>query len=221
MFTGLIQGTGVLQRIIPSGQARRLSIAASLDASRCQVGASIAVSGACLTVIESDARGFVVEAAFETLQRTTLGSQRQGARLNLEPSLRMGDALDGHWVTGHVDGIGRVRSAKPRGTAREVWIDVPAAMLPLLAEKGSVCVDGVSLTVNAVDSSGFSVGLISHTLAATTLSSTSVGAQVNLEADVLARYVARVLQCRSSPPQPANESALEHAASKLSREMFP
>lgn len=196
MFTGLVRGVGTVERVIPGAQRRTFVIgfaAPTLSAADLTLGASVAISGVCLTVVAATARDFTVEAAFETLAVTTLGGLRPGSRVNLEPALRFGDALGGHLVSGHVDGLARVRSRVARGDASEVWFDVPAALSPFIAVKGSVCVDGVSLTVNAVDPRGFAVGLISHTLAATTLGERAVGDPLNLEVDLLARYVARLL----------------------------
>jgi riboflavin synthase len=134
-----------------------------------------------------------LDVAFETLRLTTLGSLAVGSRVNLEPSLRVGDPLGGHIVSGHVDGVAVVRSIAARGDAREVLIDVPEPLRRLIAPKGSVALDGVSLTVNEVDATGFSVGLIPHTLSVTTLRDLATGTRLNLEVDVLARYVARLL----------------------------
>jgi riboflavin synthase len=145
-------------------------------------------------VTERSATGVRFEAAFETLGKTTLGECTVGSRVNLEPSLRVGDPLGGHLVSGHVDGVVTVRSVTARGDAREVWLDVPPALRRFVAAKGSVALDGVSLTVNEVDATGFAVGLIGHTLAVTTLADRTPGARMNLEVDVLARYVARLLE---------------------------
>jgi len=193
MFTGLVRGVGTVERVIPGAQRRTFVIAYPLSESDRSLGASVAISGVCLTVIAATASDFTVEAAFETLAVTTLGGLRPGSRVNLEPALRLGDALGGHLVSGHVDGLARVRSRVARGDALEVWFDVPDELARYIAVKGSVCVDGVSLTVNAVDPRGFAVGLISHTLAATTLADRQVGDALNLEVDLLARYVARLL----------------------------
>lgn len=194
MFTGLVRGVGTLERVVPAAEKRTLVVAAALDEADRSLGASVSVSGVCLTVVAANARSFTVEAAFETLARTTLGGLRVGSRVNLEPALRLGDALGGHLVSGHVDGLAHLRSRAEHGDAVEMWFDVPAALLPYVAVKGSVCLDGVSLTVNAVDARGFAVGLIPHTLAVTTLGARGVGDALNLEVDLLARYVARLLQ---------------------------
>jgi riboflavin synthase len=162
------------------------------------VGASIAHAGCCLTVVERAAAAggglrHVVELGAETLACTTLGSVALGARLNLERALRVGDELGGHWVAGHVDGVGRVAAVAADGEGWRIEIEAPAALAPLIAPKGSIAVDGVSLTVNGVDGARFGVLIIPHTWRATTLSALAPGAMVNLEADVMARYAARLL----------------------------
>lgn len=199
MFTGLVRGVGVIERVIPAAQQRTFVVAAELAEGDRSLGASVSVSGVCLTVVAATARSFTVDAAFETLAVTTLGALRPGARVNVEPSLRVGDALGGHLVSGHVDGLARLRSRTPHGDAVEMWFDAPGELLPFIAVKGSVCLDGVSLTVNAVDARGFAVGLIPHTLAVTTLGERAPGDALNLEVDLLARYVARLLQFGGGP----------------------
>ena len=203
MFTGLVRSVGTIERVIAGAQQRTFVVAAALGEGDRSLGASVAVSGVCLTVVASDARSFTVEAAFETLAVTSLGGLRVGSRVNLEPALRVGDALGGHLVSGHVDGLARLRSRTARGDALEVWFDAPANLLPYIAPKGSVCLDGVSLTVNAVDARAFMVGLIPHTLAATTLGERAAGDVLNLEVDLLARYVARLLQFGGEAPAAA------------------
>lgn len=208
MFTGLVQTTGVVRELRSGTESRRIVIAAELAEADRVIGASVCVSGVCLTVVESSpaglATGFAADVAFETLAVTTLGELREGSRVNLEPSLRLGDALGGHLVSGHVDGVGTLRSVEPRGDAREVWVFVPAPLRRYIAVKGSVAIDGVSLTVNRVDETGFMVGLIPHTLEVTTLGEklgqvdqldlAGLGpVPVNLEVDMLARYVERLL----------------------------
>lgn len=198
MFTGLVQAMGDVVAVREAAEGRALEVAAPLSASDLAIGASVAVQGVCLTVTASGAGRCTFQAAFETLSRTTLGALAVGDRVNLEPSLRVGDPLGGHLVSGHVDGIATVRSIAPRGDAREVWIDVPEPLRRFVAQKGSVALDGVSLTINEVDATGFAVGLIPHTLAVTTLGALARGARLNLEVDVLARYVARLLDASPS-----------------------
>lgn len=194
MFTGLVQATAEVIGVREAAEGRALTIACPLRDADVAIGASVAVSGVCLTVTVCEAGRVEFEAAFETLRATTLGALAVGSRVNLEPSLRVGDPLGGHLVSGHVDGVGVVRSIAHRGDAREVWVDVPAPLRRFVAVKGSVALDGVSLTVNEVDATGFAIGLIPHTLSVTTLGGLAPGVRLNLEVDVLARYVARLLE---------------------------
>jgi riboflavin synthase len=204
MFTGLVRSVGRVVHVDAQAEQRTFVIAAALAEPDRIAGASVSVSGVCLTVVAATPHEFTVVAAFETLACTTLGEFAVGTPVNLEPALRMGDALGGHLVSGHVDGLARVRSRTDRGEAVLMWFDVPPALLPFIAVKGSVCVDGVSLTVNAIDVAGCAVGLIPHTLAVTTLGARTVGDAVNLEVDLLARHVARLLQAivPLEPPEP-------------------
>jgi riboflavin synthase len=194
VFTGLVQATAEVIGVREAAEGRALTIACPLREADVTIGASVAVSGVCLTVTTFGAGRVEFEAAFETLRATTLGALAVGSRVNLEPSLRVGDPLGGHLVSGHVDGVATVRSIAHRGDAREVWIDVPAPLRRFVAVKGSVALDGVSLTVNEVDATGFVIGLIPHTLGVTTLGGLAPGVRLNLEVDVLARYVARLLE---------------------------
>jgi riboflavin synthase len=204
VFTGLVQTTGIVRALREGPQSRRLVIeAAELATADREIGASVCVSGVCLTVTETGDDRFAADVAFETLAVTTLGSLTVGARVNLEPSLRLGDALGGHLVSGHVDGVGRLLRVEPRGEARECWFWLPEPLRRYVAVKGSIAVDGVSLTVNRVDEIGFMVGLIPHTLQVTTLGTLVERCveqpAVNLEVDMLARYVERLLQFSPSP----------------------
>ena len=201
MFTGLVETSGVIRELEEGPESRRIVVEAALDERDRVLGASVCVSGVCLTVTASDAASFAADIAFETLELTTLGRLSVGSRVNLEPSLRVGDALGGHLVSGHVDGVAKLRSVELRGEARECWFGVPEALRRFIAVKGSVAVDGVSLTVNKVDETGFMVGLIPHTLEITTLGGLverslagEGGLPVNLEIDTIARYVERLLQ---------------------------
>ncbi len=200
MFTGLVQSVGTIAGIEARAQSKRLRIAAQLRPDDRILGASVAVSGVCLTVVRATAELFEVDAAFETLAKTTLETFAIGTPVNLEPALRVGDALGGHLVSGHVDGVGRLRSRSARGDAILMWFDVPAELRRFIAEKGSICIDGVSLTVNAIDRAGFAVGLIPHTLSVTTLGDRRVGDRVNLEVDLIARYVERLVRTDRDDP---------------------
>ncbi|MFL6593609.1 MAG: riboflavin synthase [Luteimonas sp.] len=199
MFTGLIEGVGRLAAREARGGDARLRIDAGTlpwldrDAEGVQLGESIAVNGVCLTVVAFDAQGFEADASNETLAITTLGALQAGRMLNLERAMRPSDRLGGHLVSGHVDGVGRVLSVVEDARAQRWRFSAPAALLRYVAQKGSVCVDGVSLTVNGVDAEGFEVALVPHTLSHTAFAHTRVGDAVNLEVDLVARYVERLL----------------------------
>jgi len=196
MFTGLVQAVGTLRSREPRGGDLRLRIEAGSMPMDVQLGESIAVSGVCLTVVDFDATGFSADVSNETLACTTLGALRDGAPVNLERALRASDRLGGHLVSGHVDGVGRVASIEPDARSQRWRIAAPAALQRYFAAKGSVCVDGVSLTINGVDPEGFDVNLVPHTVAHTAFASVGVGASVNIEVDVLARYIERMLEKR-------------------------
>jgi len=192
MFTGLVELKGHLARRSRRGPGYRLFVEASLGA--LTLGESISVSGACLTVVSSDGRGFEADVSLESAERTTLGQLAIGASVNLERALKVGDRLGGHLVSGHVDAVGKVLQIAPAGEAQRVTIGFPAQLARFIAEKGSITLDGVSLTVNAVSDSELSVMVIPHTLAVTTLGELKPGAPINLEVDTLARYAVRFLE---------------------------
>jgi riboflavin synthase len=197
MFTGLIEGVGEVVALEPRGGDLRLRIGVgTLPFDEVALGESIAVSGVCLTVVEYDAESFAADASTETLALTTLGALSVGHAVNLERAMRPTDRLGGHLVSGHVDGLGRVLSVHEDARAQRWRFAAPAALLKYIAVKGSICVDGVSLTVNAVDGEGFEVALIPHTVSHTAFSTTQVGDAVNLEVDLVARYVERLLAAR-------------------------
>ncbi|MBA2237244.1 MAG: riboflavin synthase [Lysobacter sp.] len=197
MFTGLIEGVGELTSRERIGGDARLRIATgSLPFQDVQLGESIAVNGVCLTVVAFDERGFDADASNETLALTTLGGLPIGRALNLERAMRPTDRLGGHMVSGHVDGIGRVLGVRDDARAQRWRFGAPAALMRYIATKGSICVDGVSLTVNAVDREGCEVALVPHTIAHTAFARTAMGDDVNLEVDLVARYVERLLQAR-------------------------
>ena len=199
MFTGIVTALGTVREIVPGGAGRdmRLVIGAPWpDASSIAIGASISCSGCCLTAIEVFSDSFSVTASAETLSKTTLGTWRVGTRVNLERSLRVGDELGGHIVAGHVDGVGEVLAADPvQGSVH--WIfRVPQPLARFVAPKGSIGIDGVSLTVNEVRGPEFGVNIIPHTAAVTTFGLLKVGDPVNIEIDTVARYVARLTEYR-------------------------
>jgi riboflavin synthase len=197
MFTGIIEGVGSLVSCEPRGGDARLRIATgSLPFEAVAMGESIAVNGVCLTVVAFDAAHFEADASTETLSLTTLGQLPAGRALNLERAMRPSDRLGGHLVSGHVDGVGRVLSVHQDARAQRWRFAAPAALSKYIAAKGSICVDGVSLTVNAVDREGFEVALVPHTVANTAFARTGTGDAVNLEIDLVARYVERLLAAR-------------------------
>ncbi|EKU26461.1 riboflavin synthase [Xanthomonas graminis] len=197
MFTGIIEGVGRLAARQPQGGDLRFSFATgSLPFADVQLGESIAVNGVCLTVVAFDAASFQADASTETLALTTLGALAEGAALNLERAMRPTDRLGGHLVSGHVDGLGSVLSIHEDARAQRWRFAAPPELLRYIAKKGSICVDGVSLTVNEVDDAGFEVALIPHTVAHTAFAHTALGAAVNLEIDLVARYVERLLHGR-------------------------
>lgn len=194
MFTGIIQDIGQVSGLEPHGQDLRLAVTvAALQLDRQAIGDSIAVSGICLTVCAFMPQGFVTDLSRETLDVTTAGSWRVGQRLNLEPALRMGDALGGHLVSGHVDGVAELLERAADERSERLKFRVPRTLARYIARKGSVTLDGVSLTVNEVAGECFGVNLIPHTLTHTTFGTTAVGASVNLEVDQMARYAERLL----------------------------
>lgn len=200
MFTGLIEGVGRLAgRENRGGDARLRIEVGSLPFERVALGESIAVNGTCLTVVAFEATSFEADASNETLALTTLGGLPLGAAVNLERAMRPDDRLGGHLVSGHVDGVGSVAAIAEDGRAQRWRFAAPPAVLRYVATKGSICVDGVSLTVNAVDAIGFEVALVPHTVAHTAFAQTGVGDAVNLEVDLVARYVERLLQARAAP----------------------
>ena len=195
MFTGLVREVGRVASLsgVSDGTAR-LRIESQLAAA---IGDSVSIDGCCLTVVDGDRSTLAFDVVPETFARTTLRRLEPGAHVNLEPALRAGEALGGHYVQGHVDGVGRVRAVEPEGNGKRVWFDAPEEVLRYCVEKGSVSVDGVSLTVAGLDEEGFAVALVPHTLAVTTLGSLEPGSEVNLEADVFAKYVERLTGLRS------------------------
>lgn len=197
MFTGLIEGVGTLaMRETRGGDARLRIDAGTLDIADVALGESISVNGTCLTVVVFDGTGFEADASNETLALTTLGALPIGRAVNLERAMRPTDRLGGHLVSGHVDGLGAVASITDDARAQRWRFNAPADVLRYVAMKGSICVDGVSLTINAVDAAGFEVALVPHTVAHTAFGATAVGDAVNLEVDLVARYVERLLATR-------------------------
>ena len=200
MFTGIITDIGTIRSIEQCGDTRMV-IATSFDLETVEIGASIACSGVCLTVVDKGPDWFAVDASGETLSRSALADWQVGTPVNLERALKVGDELGGHIVTGHVDGVGRVTSIVPEGASRRIQFLGPKALAPYIAQKGSVTIDGISLTVNGVEDGPdgvlFDVNVIPHTQSCTTLGQIKVGDSINIEIDVLARYVARLKEVAS------------------------
>ena len=206
MFTGLVQGVGHLAARTARGGDARLRIAiGTLPLADAQLGESIAVNGVCLTVVAFDGTAFDADASNETLALTTLGALPVDAPLNLERALRASDRLGGHLVSGHVDGVGKVLAIEPDARAQRWRFAAPQPLLRYIAKKGSICVDGTSLTVNEVDELGFEVALVPHTVAHTAFQATRAGDPVNIEVDQVARYVERLLSS-SVPSERSNDA---------------
>ena len=191
MFTGIITDVGRVRRVRDTNRDRRFEINTGFDLSTLDIGASVSHAGCCLTVVEKGHDWFAVEVSGETLSLTTLGDWDKGQRVNLERAAKVGDELGGHIVSGHVDGIGEVLSVESEGGSHRVRIRVPRPLHRFIAPKGSITIEGVSLTVNEVEDDVFGVNLIPHTWDVTTLGDLKAGARVNLEIDMLARYLAR------------------------------
>jgi len=197
VFTGIVRELGRVASVAENASGIRLEIDAPLTAASTAVGDSVAVNGCCLTAISRVSGRIAFDAVPETLARTSIGGLRVGAAVNVEPALRVGEPLGGHYVQGHVDGVGRVLAVEDGPEGRRVSVELPAELRRFVVEKGSLTLEGVSLTVAALDGQGFTVALIPHTLAVTTLGGLARGALVNLEVDVLARYVERLLSSAS------------------------
>jgi riboflavin synthase len=194
MFTGIVIATGRVISIEEKGGDLELGIeAAALDAARMNLGDSVSVQGACLTVTRRGGADFYADVSRETMAKTTLGTLSRGSRVNLEPSLRAGDALGGHMVSGHVDAVGRLTAAHQDARSWRLEFELPAVLMRFVAPKGSICIDGVSLTVNQVGGRRFDVNIIPHTRAVTTLGDLVVDAGANIEIDVIARYLDRLM----------------------------
>ncbi len=193
MFTGIITDVGTVRSIVKTGDTR-IEITTRFDTVTIDIGASICCSGACMTVVERKDDWFAVEASGETLSKTILGTWKEGTRVNLERALKAGDEMGGHVVSGHVDGTAEITSLETEGDSLRVGFKIDDNLKRFIAPKGSVTIDGVSLTVNEVEDDTFGINLIAHTQAETTLGNLSIGDIVNVEIDMLARYVARLLE---------------------------
>jgi riboflavin synthase len=206
MFTGLVETLGTVMRTAPDEAGGRKLVIAAPFAAELVLGESVALNGACLTVIEQSPDDFLVQAGPETLRRTNLGDFKDGDRVNLERSLRVGDRLGGHIVQGHVDGVGRIAAREPHGDWETIWFAVPSELAAQMVTKGSVAVDGVSLTLVDVEAERFSVALIPYTLTITTLGFKKVGDVVNIETDLFGKYVLKYLQSLKKPCAPQSST---------------
>jgi riboflavin synthase len=199
MFTGIIEGIGSIAGIASSGAGKRLAIASDFQLERTKIGDSISVSGACLTVVKLDNKRFEVDVSPETLAITTFGNARIGDRVNLERAMRLSDRIDGHLVSGHIDGMGTIQHRENVGNAIIVTFGVSAAVARHMITKGSVAVDGISLTINSSTKDAFAVSIIPHTAEITTIGIKRIGDSVNIETDMIGKYVERFLKTKASP----------------------
>ncbi len=193
MFTGIVEGLGTITGIRPAGSGSRLSLVADFVLNQTKIGDSIAVSGACLTVVSISEKRFDADVSAETLQKTILGRTKIGERINIERALRLSDRLDGHLVTGHVDGIGAIAGRNSDGNAISMTINIPQVLSRYIIAKGSVAVDGVSLTVSNCFENSFDVNIIPHTTQVTTIGLRKIGDTVNIETDMIGKYVERFI----------------------------
>ncbi|MEA1049189.1 riboflavin synthase [Lamprobacter modestohalophilus] len=212
MFTGIIEGIGRVEALEDRGGDQRIRVdAGALDLSQVSLGDSIAVNGVCLTAVELTARGFAADVSRESLSLTTLGKLSAGARVNLEQALRLSTPLGGHLVSGHVDGVGTLLEVREDARSWRLQIHAPGELARYIAVKGSICIDGTSLTINKVKGAVFELNIVPHTLSATIIGEYRVGTQVNLEVDLIARYLERLL---------LGEQAAEHSGAGLTEEFL-
>ena len=207
MFTGIIEGLGAISAIRPAGQGRRMAFEAAFDLKQTKIGDSICVSGACLTAVEIGGRHFEVDISPETLQMTTFGQAKVGQRVNIERALKLSDRIDGHLVSGHIDGMGSIRQRETVGNAIIVTIEVPESLTRYMINKGSVAVDGISLTINTCDAGSFSVSIIPHTAKLTTIGFKNKGDPVNIETDLLGKYVEKFMHAGQGQDKPETDKS--------------
>lgn len=211
MFTGIIEGLGTLKAVSPAGLGRRFTVEADFDLDGTKIGDSIAVNGACLTAVTLSGRLFTVDVAPETLSKTTFMSARPGDRVNLERALRLSDRLDGHLVSGHIDGTGVIRSKNDLGNAVIVTISVPAELSRYMIKKGSVAVDGISLTINELGTDSFELSIIPHTAKITSIGFKKPGENVNIETDIIGKYIERFMGGKGNAGAAAQGSAIDRS----------
>lgn len=208
MFTGIIEGLGTVASVRPSGEGRKLTVDADFSLEDSRIGDSISVSGACLTAVAINGNRFSVDVSPETLSRSTFAKVRVGERVNLERALRLSDRLDGHLVSGHIDGTGTVAGRETKSNAVIVEIDAPESLCRYMIEKGSVAIDGISLTVNVCGKTKFSVAVIPHTAKLTTIGFKEAGSPVNIEIDMIGKYVERFLKGRRDGEEHSEKSGV-------------
>jgi riboflavin synthase len=209
MFTGIIEGLGTVVGVRPSSTGKRISIAADFSLNRTEIGDSICVNGACLTAVIIDGRRFEADISPETIEKTTFSGVKIGDRVNLERALMLSGRIDGHLVSGHVDGKGWIRAKRPAGNATLVAVEVPASMSAYIIPKGSVAVDGISLTVNSWREGRFEVSVIPHTAAGTTITLKRIGEAVNIETDLIGKYVERFIKVYQKDATKENSSSVD------------
>jgi riboflavin synthase len=209
MFTGIIEGLGTIVAIRPAGLGRRLTIDADFDLVGTKIGDSLSVNGACLTAVTLASRRFQADVSPETLDRTTFQTARVGEQVNIERALMLSDRLDGHLVSGHIDAVGTIQDRRPVGNVTLVAITVPESLSPYIIEKGSIALDGISLTVNHCSQTEFDVSIIPHTGILTTINRKKVGESLNIEADMIGKYVERFLSHYHNKKQETSESSID------------
>lgn len=207
MFTGIIEGLGAISAMRSAGQGRRMTVEADFDLNQTKIGDSICVSGACLTAVKIDRRHFEVDISPETLQTTTFGRAKIGQRVNIERALKLSDRIDGHLVSGHIDGVGIIAQLETAGNAIIVTIEVPESLSRYTISKGSVAVDGISLTINTCTAGSFAVSVIPHTAKLTTIGFKNKGDSVNIETDMLGKYVEKFMNAGLGQDKPDTDKS--------------
>ena len=220
MFTGLVEGIGIVRAVKRVGRDMVVSIAPPFDASECQIGESVAVDGVCLTVTQVSHDTISMDVSEESISRSTLGTLRQGKRVNIERALRLSDRLGGHLVLGHVDGIGRIVRKQPRQRSWTIRISMDPALTRYTVEKGSITIDGISLTINKCLADGVEVNVIPKTAEVTTLLSKEVGDLVNIETDLIGKYIERLVEQRGDPQSKVDPTTFSHDSNILKKMLW-